>query len=199
KQSNFLIILLSVLLLLSVLIAGFFAYQTQKLVKELTILKTESIPTLEVTMEPTIEPVATDSSEVDPTANWKTYTDPNFSFKYPIEWSAPKEQSKTINIDDKLIITKGPFYDLVLKRNLSFDEYVIRGYGDETFRYDYDKIIGFVGKRGLEKPITGNSDLIILAKDNNSTQITSILYKYKPQDEDGKLFDQILSTFKFTN
>lgn len=61
KQSNFLVILLSVLLLLSVLIAGFFALQTQKLVKELTILRTE--PTPVATVEPTTEPVAIDNSE----------------------------------------------------------------------------------------------------------------------------------------
>ena len=83
STNSFLVILLSVLLLLSVIIAGFFAYQTQKLVKELTMLKTEPIPTPEVTMEPTTEPVATDSSEVDPTANWKTYINKDFSFKYP--------------------------------------------------------------------------------------------------------------------
>ena len=83
STNSFLVILLSVLLLLSVIIAGFFAYQTQKLVKELTMLKTEPIPTPEVTMEPTTEPVATDSSEVDPTANWKTYTNEKFVFKYP--------------------------------------------------------------------------------------------------------------------
>ena len=51
KQNNFLVVLLSILLMLSVVIAGFFAYQTQKLVKELTILKTE--PTLVGTVEPT--------------------------------------------------------------------------------------------------------------------------------------------------
>jgi hypothetical protein len=66
KTNNFLTVLLSVLLLLSVTIAGFFAYQTQKLVKELTMLKTESIPTPEVTMEPTIEPVATSSPSPEP-------------------------------------------------------------------------------------------------------------------------------------
>ena len=40
KNNNFLIYLLSILLLISVLIAGFFAYQTQKLVKEITKLET---------------------------------------------------------------------------------------------------------------------------------------------------------------
>ena len=42
KNSSFLVTLLSVLLLISVFIAGFFAYQTQNLVKELT--KTQITP-----------------------------------------------------------------------------------------------------------------------------------------------------------
>ena len=71
KQNNFLIILLSILLLLSVSIAGFFAYQTQILVKELTLLK--SSPT----------PLSVDESLVDPTEDWKMYTNEKFSFKYP--------------------------------------------------------------------------------------------------------------------
>ena len=65
KQNNFLVILLSILLFISIVIAGFFAFQTQKLVKELTLLRTEPIPTPEVTMEPTTKPVAT----VDPTTS----------------------------------------------------------------------------------------------------------------------------------
>ncbi len=71
KQSSFLITLLSVLLLISVFIAGFFAYQTQNLVKDITKLKT--VPT----------PIATDSP--DPTADWKTYTNDRlgFSFRVP--------------------------------------------------------------------------------------------------------------------
>lgn len=56
KQSNFLVILLSVLLFISVVIAGFFAFQTQKLVKELTMLRTQTTPV--TTVEPTNEPVA---------------------------------------------------------------------------------------------------------------------------------------------
>lgn len=65
KQSNFLVILLSILLLVAVLIAGFFAYQTQKLVGELNTVKQEPTPT--VTFEPTSEPVATESATVEPT------------------------------------------------------------------------------------------------------------------------------------
>lgn len=94
KANSFLVVLLSILLFISVSIAGFFAYQTQKLVKELTTLKTVPIP------EVTIEPVAT----TDPTADWKTYTNNKYSlvFKYPDSWeivpppasSDPEDQVK---------------------------------------------------------------------------------------------------------
>jgi len=45
KTNSFLVILLSSLLIISCLIAGFFAYQTQKLVIELTLLRSEPIST----------------------------------------------------------------------------------------------------------------------------------------------------------
>lgn len=59
KQSNFLVTLLSVLLLISCLIAGFFAWQTQKLVKELRVISDESKPTPTPTSATTIEPIPT--------------------------------------------------------------------------------------------------------------------------------------------
>jgi len=62
KQNNSLIILLSVLLLISCIIAGIFAYQVQNLTKEIKKLKTEQL--LTQTPAPTL----------DLTANWKTYT-----------------------------------------------------------------------------------------------------------------------------
>lgn len=45
KNDGFLVSLLSVLLLISVFIAGFFAYQTQSLVKELNNIKDVALPT----------------------------------------------------------------------------------------------------------------------------------------------------------
>lgn len=57
KQSSFLVNLLSILLLVSCLIAGFFAYQTQNLVKELTKLKTSPKPI--ATIAPTPDPIPT--------------------------------------------------------------------------------------------------------------------------------------------
>lgn len=53
KNNNFLITLLSVLLLITVFIAGFFAYQTQNLVKEMVALRGTPEPRVSPTVEPT--------------------------------------------------------------------------------------------------------------------------------------------------
>jgi hypothetical protein len=101
KQNNFLVVLLSVLLLISVVIAGFFAYQTQVLVKELNNLKTNQKSTSIITTESKIEPTATNSAmTVDPTAGWKTYIDPNgeFNFKYPTSSKLDNSQKNLTKI-----------------------------------------------------------------------------------------------------
>lgn len=87
KQSNFLIILLSVLLLISVSIAGFFAYQTQKLVGELNKLKIDG----KTVVKDMSDPVETQNLEIAATANWKEYIndDLKISFKLPLELVKP--------------------------------------------------------------------------------------------------------------
>lgn len=107
-RNNFLIILLSVLLFLSVSIAGFFAFQTQQLVKELNTLKKE--PTNMATVEPTVELATTN----DPTADWKTYTGKvrNYTIKYPSDWIVDFSTAE-LPINDtnsqELIISKGEY------------------------------------------------------------------------------------------
>jgi len=78
KQNNFLITLLSILLLLSCIIAGFFAWQTQNLVNELRIMSDESKQTQ----------IPTTTSTPDPTMGWKTYAIDKIglSFKYPSDF-----------------------------------------------------------------------------------------------------------------
>lgn len=91
KQSNFLVILLSILLIISCLTAGFFAFQTQKLVKDLTVLKISPTPTSEPeSVSPMYtEPVATNIAvaTTEPTPAMKVYTNAKygFSFKYPAD------------------------------------------------------------------------------------------------------------------
>ncbi|MFZ3301558.1 MAG: hypothetical protein WA152_02485 [Microgenomates group bacterium] len=72
KQSSFLVTLLSVLLLLSCIIAGFFAWQTQQLVKELTNKQIET--------NPTTEPTPTSDS----TENWRSYTNEKLGFSFKL-------------------------------------------------------------------------------------------------------------------
>ena len=195
STNSFLVILLSVLLLLSVIIAGFFAYQTQKLVKELTMLKTEPIPTPEVTMEPTTEPVATDSSEVDPTANWKTYINKDFSFKYPndssiktdtiladgsVEFSnfvflLEKTDDRLVNYVNKLKDTNGAISTNKMINKFEAIEW-IGSYKNAPTHYVSMLSNGSVFNFGITT--------------DNMTQFVST---------ETKLLDQILSTFKFTN
>lgn len=80
KQSNFLVTLLSILLLISCLIAGFFAYQTQNLVKELT--KQRNI----------VETTETTKTKPD----YETYNDSvyKYSLNYPKGWSVTPTPSE---------------------------------------------------------------------------------------------------------
>ena len=72
KQSNFLVIFLSSLLIISCIIAGFFAYQTQQLVRELTNKQIEASPTTEST--PTSDPIE----------NWRSYTNEKLGFSFKL-------------------------------------------------------------------------------------------------------------------
>lgn len=65
KQNNSIVTLLSVLLLISVFIAGFFAYKTQNLVKEITKSRVLAKPTFTPTPSPEIPmktPISTNSA-----------------------------------------------------------------------------------------------------------------------------------------
>ncbi len=113
KKSNFLVILLSILLIISVAISGFFAFQTQKLVAELRIMKDEVRITPTATTEPSVEPIATNSASttIDPTASWKTYTNNvlKYTIKYPMDWVIDKSEAE-LPVNDqnsqKLVISK---------------------------------------------------------------------------------------------
>lgn len=96
KQPNFLVVLLSVLLFISISIAGFFAYQTQQLSEELRMKNEELTKTPSATSTP------------DPTAGWKTYTSNLYklNLRYPSKW---KVSTKILEIGEKL--TEANRYD----------------------------------------------------------------------------------------
>lgn len=93
KKNNFLVSLLSILLLLSCIIAGFFAYQTQKLVRELTEQRNLVIPS----------PISTPTA--DSTTNWKTYKYLDmFEIKVPNDYKIVDKGSNRIEIGNYISI-----------------------------------------------------------------------------------------------
>lgn len=170
KQNNFLVILLSALLLLSVSIAGFFAYQTQTLVKELTLLK--SSPT----------PVSSTEPALDPTADWKTYNDEKnrFSFSYPEEVAVKKENGRIS------LYLKGFDYPLSLIPEAPHN------WGEGLAKDQLDKIYtkSFQYPDNPSRNMYSDSSVLFVIEfrtANNKDQSKEYL----------SIFDQILSTFKF--
>ncbi len=95
KVNNFLVILLSILLLMSCFVAGFFAYRTQMLVAELQMKNESYVKTEEVYQDDLV----VTTLDTDMTADWKTYSSPEvvdfltpFTLKYPSNWNLKEER-----------------------------------------------------------------------------------------------------------
>ncbi|MBL7036615.1 hypothetical protein ISR94_02080 [Candidatus Microgenomates bacterium] len=208
QKNGFLVTLLSILLLLAVAAAGFFAYQTQNLVKQMQELKVASI-------QPTSVPSPKPST--DPTSDWEIYENSKFgfSFKFPKEWGTyfSETENKSFNLFvAPLAIIKeisdlfergggfggGKFLTLTINKleeapSYKSDEY--QKVSSETLildgisgiRYHTDVILDMQGFDAGDKIET------IVVKTSNGYFIIGLLdYQYK------NLFDQILSTFSFT-
>jgi len=192
SPSTFLITLLSVLLLISCLIAGFFAWQTQRLVAELRVKNEELIINT-----PTVTPTP------DPTADWKTYTNSEygFSFKYPSDFL-----DKKMNDNSVILSVGSKDYSLSLKADSDLDIYTdeikdikklfdtkeqnvnIKGIGPYTAYLRSIQSAGgeFSFFRIILIPIKSYMfDLSLSPKDENDFATSE------------ELADQILSTFKF--
>jgi len=212
KTNSFLTILLSVLLLLSVLIAGFFAYQTQKLVKELTMLKTEEKVAV-ATTEPTTEPVATNSAVIDMT-NWKTYTNTKFgfNFKYPLEWYVLSSNVSFVLLSSQSQITDTSISLSVSTKNVTAND-TIDSYFDQMLKSDGEIANTEAMKTSKSSILIDNNKAIRYDSipkslgyiENNVILISKgklfrlTISNNQISDETFNIFDYILSTFKFTN
>lgn len=176
KNNNFLIYLLSILLLISVLIAGFFAYQTQKLVKQLTELQNQ--PTPLVSPDPSAE-------AGDPIADWKTYTniELNFSLILPDSW-----KGKYLIVIDRNKVT---FNYKAVQEDPYPLFWITRVTVSEWNQLQKDAIVA-----GQAKKIFANDTYVFF-----SAHSLDVPYNNPINIQDyGKMFediDQILSTFKF--
>ena len=192
-QNSFLIILLSSLLIISVAIAGFFAYQTQKLVAEVTGYREQLKQT--PIAKPTVEPVATNSSEVNPTANWKTFTNLDFTYKYPNEWKIGQDQTAIISDIVGAGITNFkkdmPMYNECMKKDKTD---VNNGLMIKYYSYD-------LGTEACSNQSNINNKEIWVTKDGGDGYQPGIIFDYNIviYPKSISIFDQILSTFKFTD
>jgi hypothetical protein len=88
-KSNIIVPVLSILVFLLICITVYLAYQNMKLQKQITSLEQSTTPSANMTPIPsaleTATPSSSTSTTLDPTANWKTYTNTNqgYLLKYP--------------------------------------------------------------------------------------------------------------------
>lgn len=109
RSDNFLVILLSILLVLASLIAVFFGLQKQKLANELQEIRNEKVVEIESTPNPTI----------DAMTGWETYanTEYNFSIKYPSNYKLLTNKESLYGWPNAvaLIYSGGQSYDLPIE------------------------------------------------------------------------------------
>lgn len=186
SSNSFLVTFLSILLLIACLIASFFAYQTQKLVKELQV------------MNDNLEPTPTTDPTPDPIRDWKDYTGSNFTFKYPPEWFVGLSDNNIIYLGDKEINeaiskTNQVFITIQVKENKEEVEFINKRLEDtenSNIKSFGTTIYEITDLRS--HPIEGYSYVVAqTTTDNFYANIGLSNEEYENQ------FNAILSTFKF--
>lgn len=201
KQNNFLVILLSTLLFLSVSVAGFFAYQTQNLVKELTLLRTEPTPSLEPIVQPSQMPIV----NTDLIPGWKTYNNEGlFMFNYPGEYAesgmgiisplnATRNQKDTTLQNGEL---KLEFYPEKFERDMTVEScWRDHSSGGAEILSKKKVNIGNVSYETIIWQGLGTGEFTCIV--NNGYRI--LINKYPAETTRQGEYEKILSTFKFTN
>ena len=209
KHHKWLIVIIGTLLLFAIIasfVAAFFYSQNKKFVDQ------SSTPT---TTQP--EPTSTTTEPTpDPTADWQTYSDPDFSFRYPLEWTM-NESGKNGNLFNKQFQLIDPSngnqtgigsitiiaYDN--PNQLSLEDYEakeVERYGKEAQRMVFHRTSGDNVNLGNSSALLltnedcepGKCDVYLLSIKKN---IYRILVRHDFVDE--ATINQILSTFQFTD
>ncbi len=152
------------------------------------------------------------------TADWKTYTNTKYgySIKYPSSWSEEVKCEGGISEDDYICFKSPDFEEsaggFVMGSTIKGGVLWIDGMGDlaghmvsdfcnstDIIRYSDCKEISFGGLKGMSRRWVYTSQVGI-PDSNNEKFILSFRVSYNKDSEKDilKTFDQILSTFKFT-
>ena len=143
----------------------------------------------------------------DPTANWKTYSDKNFSFKYPDDGTLNHNQTGNV-----LILTYSPTkYEIKftfhkssnedLKKYLS-DRYLPNAHGNYTTSpAEPIQVAGYNGYMATVYAVdSGWFGYIVLESQDKKSVIDIEYWSAVLENRENKtVFDQILSTFRFLN
>lgn len=158
-------------------------------------------------------PTSVPTPTVDPTASWKTYTnlELKYSLKYPPDWNAITDGSLKIN---GIRISIGPnatggFEDFNTKvsitaitpglnTNISSAKDLMVVGNPPPKVYPTIETITFKGLKVYKKIQEDASDLIAFDKDGLVYSIY-LFHRSHIDNVDPKIYDQILSTFKFTD
>ncbi|MCL5091118.1 MAG: hypothetical protein M1514_03855 [Patescibacteria group bacterium] len=151
----------------------------------------------------TQQPEVTQTS-VDETANWQTYTNEKYSIEYPSNWFVYdyKDKNLCVNISDVSNPVDIPskleadghtvilmcFYSSAMPKSFPYTN----GSNKNTTVKPYE-INGYSGIRGKETSTLGEGETVFLQNPQGG-YVTLRL-----ETGDTKIFDQILSTFKFTS
>lgn len=121
---------------------------------------------------------------VSPTANWKTYTGKSFSLKYPMDLDVLTENNSKIEFGNSIFKTVILSVNYTNLTSLPKDSENIFIDGRQAKRFQITGIGGYLAIQTFEKPLMEIRYATGLGESKETEKL---------------LFNQILSTFKFTN
>jgi hypothetical protein len=193
NPSKFLTILLTLVVLISLSGLVYFYLQTQSLKQQL-VLQTKPTPTISDT------PKIQTSPTTDPTANWETYTnkDLHITFQYPDQFVVvePAPGFLKIKNDNDPVAQAG--ISIETRGSGPYTTYSeAQSYFQDSFNVTETKNVGMwqifqgIGKEGMLKGVEFRSGIIEYRGGALEMEVLA-------DTEYIQYFDQILSTFKFT-
>lgn len=147
-------------------------------------------------------PPAGGQNQTTDTSNWKTYKTSDFSFQYPPDWelSPASNQTSVTLFSPNNKTTEFKDNISILKRdnpkNLSIEEFVSNPMPATTYHFKTITIDGLEGKQALDVP-SSNGYIDYYSKKGSA--IYEIVLHSDSYQSYQNLFNQIVSTFKFTN
>lgn len=168
--------------------------------------KQEKQTEVAITPQPTTPQATTIPSStqtLDSTAKWKIYTGKNFNFKYPSTWLTDNNQIYDPSTMFKggngggVVMYKTQLWFTEVDSKQTLEQYITQYYGNQTGFKMNDITVNGLKAKSFYNPIGEGTFGWYIAFSSGSN-----IFLFGPKDEEinqNQIFNQILSTFKFTN